>query len=1250
MVKREGTDQHQRSVAALSPSSAPVDGRGVADWLVYAQKFSQYIKYYHPDNQYHGQNWKAFLESDVSAVLALAAIQDLEVYKNNVNALLNQGIRAELGKSPIDETRVKQAFSNVFSSTTSLAWAIETFLLRLPVTVPLRATLLNLVQTRLAKELHKWKIYYQAAHSKGLIDESQTPSWTLVGEPIKPASALFGHPWSPVWNVADPVNAGIFGEPAANTDLRKIYFAINHHFFTGVLDQLLRALATLVKDAQKQLEETLASYNIHEPHMALFLAFLKLFLFARDQANTLTQAHLDFYYKEVLRLTEKPAVPSQAHIIVELNKFAESQLLPKDTLLQDGKDTAGKDVFFALAEDFVANQAKITALRSFYHATPADEKAKSNPATLFKDRLYASPLAHSENGNGAELTNPNQQWHPFANKKYQDGKLQNIAMPAAEVGFAVASHQLWLTEGSRMVTIIVRVKNISAPTQLITHQIRARVTTAKGWTDLPAQAGFINGSSSFFPNTFFLIGNVDANFPAIHPYNLKLHGERFQTSYPVLKFSLKPDLSDPGLYPILSSFEIETVEVHVSAQGLKDIQVFNDFGAVDPSQPFQPFGSLPQKDSSLIISHPEVFQKKGAVLSPLTITWKDLPASISPNPSVQVQTLQQGAWTGGVTDTNLFDGIPALTLSEADLLPLDYLTKPFYTVRSIKGFLRIRLNGDLGHKQYQQELTEYLIAKASGAANSKKAVQETIDKKNANSIDCNTAIGQIQKSINEIRPRPTEPYTPIIQSITLGYHASASLDLTTAGAEAFHGRSVQFFHLHPFGQTEEHPFLRRTDLRETLSVSLFPLFRHRNAGDPFFIAQLPDKSIPDWLNHEGAFYVGITQALPPQQLSILFQLAEGSASPLIRKPDPHVHWSFLSGNHWVSFAKQQVSDHTGQLTRSGIITFSLPKEADRRHTLLPEGFIWLRAAVETASEAVCSILAILPQATVATFQDQDNAPDFLTLPLPAGSIAKLQNPVAEIKKIDQPFATFGGQSKERASHFYQRVSERLRHKDRAVAIWDYEHLVLEQFPNIYKVKCLPHTRYEPGETKSIYNEQAAGHVTIVTIPNLRHRNSINPLQPYTNLGDLEKIEAYLRQHTSCFVKLHVRNPIFEQVRLKCQVKFFPQYDVSFYLNQLRREITQFLSPWAYGVAKDISFGGKIYPSTLIDFVEERPYVDYITDFELYHIPGNGLPEVKKEEIEATKACSILVSVPEKGHILLPIPITHQALSPEKCDC
>ncbi|NTV83813.1 MAG: hypothetical protein HGA23_05870, partial [Bacteroidales bacterium] len=432
----------------------------------------------------------------------------------------------------------------------------------------------------------------------------------------------------------------------------------------------------------------------------------------------------------------------------------------------------------------------------------------------------------------------------------------------------------------------------------------------------------------------------------------------------------------------------------------------------------------------------------------------------------------------------------------------------------------------------------------------------------------------------------------------------------------FEGRAIRFFHLYPFGEGEQHSTLQTDG-----EVFLLPQFNHSAGGSA--------------LPHTGEFYTGIENLEPGQAVNVLFQVMEGTSDPTLDKPKQHVLWSYLANNQWIEFASDEYSDNTLDLVQSGIISFAIPKEATTDNTILPAGYIWIRAAVIEAAEAVCKLLAVSAQAAVATFSDNNNAEDFLNNPLAAGTISKLKTPDASVKKIAQPYPSYGGKPKESNDHFYIRVSERLRHKARAITIWDYERLVLEAFPEIYKVKCLNHTQIEGV----IYNEVRPGYVSIITIPALQNRNDADPLKPYTQQSTLTNIENFLKEKTSCFVKLRACQPQFEEIRLEFSLKLHDAYkDFTFYSNLLKEEITQFLSPWAYGNASSLDFGGKVNKSTLINFIEERYYVDYITDVFMYvTVDEETFESADMDEIQASTARSILVSAPASKHFIGPIP-------------
>jgi hypothetical protein len=110
------------------------------------------------------------------------------------------------------------------------------------------------------------------------------------------------------------------------------------------------------------------------------------------------------------------------------------------------------------------------------------------------------------------------------------------------------------------------------------------------------------------------------------------------------------------------------------------------------------------------------------------------------------------------------------------------------------------------------------------------------------------------------------------------------------------------------------------------------------------------------------------------------------------------------------------------------------------------------------------------------------------------------------------------------------------------------------------------------------------------------------------------------------------------------VAFHQGYDAGYYRGVLNGEIRKFLSPWAYEDGEDIMFDNIIYKSSIMNFIEEREYVDYITDFKMYQITeswGIGCMEVDNDfvvgdleksydidQADAKTSRSILVSAEE----------------------
>ncbi len=159
----------------------------------------------------------------------------------------------------------------------------------------------------------------------------------------------------------------------------------------------------------------------------------------------------------------------------------------------------------------------------------------------------------------------------------------------------------------------------------------------------------------------------------------------------------------------------------------------------------------------------------------------------------------------------------------------------------------------------------------------------------------------------------------------------------------------------------------------------------------------------------------------------------------------------LSGDTWDDAGGRLVlSDTTRGLITTGILEFDLP--AAEPSTRMPGNLYWIRAVAQENPTAVCDAISLQAQAVSATLVDNDNAADHYASPLPVGSITKFKVPIAGISGVRQLYTSRGGRAAEEDSLFYTRVSERLRHKRRALSAWDYERLVLAQFPEVLQGK------------------------------------------------------------------------------------------------------------------------------------------------------------------------------------------------------
>jgi hypothetical protein len=399
----------------------------------------------------------------------------------------------------------------------------------------------------------------------------------------------------------------------------------------------------------------------------------------------------------------------------------------------------------------------------------------------------------------------------------------------------------------------------------------------------------------------------------------------------------------------------------------------------------------------------------------------------------------------------------------------------------------------------------------------------------------------------------------------------------------------------------------------TIKVDLkspFPLFP-TNRYYPNFRRPLPIVGTPNWAN--GNLFIGMKDLRPEQMLSLLFQVAEGTEEDYVSET-PEVEWSYLSNNEWKRFPPGAVSfDSTRgdenslrSLVQSGIVELQIPADASNQDSLIKPGFIWIRAsAVEREGESVLALPkleAIYAQAGRVRLFTEPVADDHFAAPLPPKTISQLQIRRAAVRKIEQRFPGFNGRAPENALAWYTRVSERLRHKQRAITLWDYERIALEKFPALRAVKCVNHSHYEGA---AINDEFSNGHVTVVILPYLTNRAVQNPLQPHPRAGLLEAVRGTLRSCANHFVGvleqtdsayLHVVRPEFQEVVVSLSVRFKAGLtDTETWKLRLDEDISRFIAPWAFDDAPAPDFSRHIRRTDMLYFLENLDYVDIVED-------------------------------------------------------
>ncbi|MGB3463735.1 MAG: hypothetical protein WBA74_00620 [Cyclobacteriaceae bacterium] len=877
------------------------------------------------------------------------------------------------------------------------------------------------------------------------------------------------------------------------------------------------------------------SNDYHKPHKALFIAFLRLLEALNKHANGLLPKHLDYYYGDILKFTRQNASPRKAYLFFECAKTLQEKLLEKDTLFSAGRNADGKEILFGLVDEIVINKTRLNSLLSLY----------KHPES-FNERIFVAD--HSEDftdnqvNEGISIFGQSQLISKKENGVFRQvyKPSENQTMEAANIGFAFSSSMFRLKEGLR--TITIRLQFADSIPVFEPEDFLFSCTGEESWWSIDQSkiTATIENNASLLQ----LVITIENTDPAVVPYDQEIHKGRYEAGQPVIKVLLNPDISAGYPYTDWKNQLLKDVTVKVKAENVRSLIFQNDQSVLEASKPYSPFGPIPSLGDHFYIGHSTIFNEHLQYFD-LNIQWKDVPdekladhyqfypGNIA-NDSFRVTKaiLDQKVWKESQIQAQIFDTHNA-----------GKVAKVSFTGNDLSG---------IGRRPTDRTLEKWDYDTTTGFV--RLTLSAPIDQQ-FKAFGHNAYNQTVRDNLNTTN-NVNQPYSPIVEQITLDYETK-EISLQDYQID-------KFYHEQPFGQHVMAVEGERNPIR------LLPVF-----------------------DTEGVAYFGLEGIKLQQSVSLLFQLKVGSGAETASQLVTDIRWSYLFGDEWIAIDRLLISkDTSNNLLHSGIIRFDLPQKLNTDHKVMPAGQFWLRAEKEQNTAGMDLLQSIHLQAAEVI----EKIPGSTQFMLAPGSITKPKSDGRGISKTVQPYASFDGKKEEDLTGFYTRIHERLRHKDRGVTIWDYERLVLEEFSELYKVKCLNHT--------NALTEVAAGHVMVAIIPDLKNQGVATPFQPRMSSYQRVKIYEFLRDRISPFIYLQVVNPIYEPLRFSLNVGFHQGYDEGFYGRKLHRQIQEFLSPWAFenndSYGKGLAFGGELHKSTLLKFIEDLSYVDFVNDFTMYH--------------------------------------------------
>jgi len=677
--------------------------------------------------------------------------------------------------------------------------------------------------------------------------------------------------------------------------------------------------------------------------------------------------------------------------------------------------------------------------------------------------------------------------------------------------------------------------------------------------------------------------------PPIVPCQNSVHGEQWP-GQAAIQFALRTQ-SRMFAYGMLRQYTLHDIQLSVAVHDLRDVVLYNQLGRLDPSKPFLPFGPTPTAGSYLVFSSPELACKPLQALH-LDLKWAGLPMLPGGFPEHydgypgewfangfggSAKVLIDGQWRSGDDSTpGLFttiNGGERLVPGHRLVFPTAALRRlhraappqpagqPFaYGIGSRSGYFRIDLSeppGAFGHAVYPTLLAGALTRNAR---------------------------------LKRPGPLPREPYTPVLETLSLGYQASQDIGLAAEQSpDTAPGLLQAAYHVHPFGIA---PIVREGGQDRSRAPGLLPLYEN-----------------------DGNLYIGLGGGDPQGGLNLFFHLRKEVATGRWSDAMPAFDWATWHDGGWKRLPPFAViSDGTQGMLRSGIVQLNLPAGMAPLSLAQSPPAYWLRLNADWGFLRMAGLHGVHchgVRATRVVPSGTDAEHVMEQVALPPGSVDRALQSLPGLGLVLQVGASEGWRAADPPEALRMRSAERLRHKARAVTRWDYERLLLDAYPAVWKAKCFAHHQVTMDDaataSRSVRHRHLAdrpGQVLVVVVPFPQPGELFSSTEaPRLDSAVLDEMERHLQSCAPPGASVRVRNAAYERAQVRCMVQLTRGSHPGAALRQLNQAIVEHLSPWhPHGLGS--AFDWSVHAEEMEAFLRAQPDVDAVGRVSMLHIVRN----------------------------------------------